>query len=255
MADENDNRGTVDTLWMKRHSLVTRLWHWSNLACLVILLMSGLMIFNAHPRLYWGEFGANPDPAWLQIGQMGDGGGVSIGTRSFDTTGYLGQWEAGGKTYNYAFPTWITMPGTYDLAGARHWHLSLAWIFVALTVLYTVWCLVSGHIRRYLPGALGGWTCYSAPQSLSYLVVYYVGFPLMILSGWAMSPALAAAHPWILDILGGRQTARSIHFIVTFALVAFVFVHVFALLLKEPWNRLRCMFTGRLKQHRKEPAE
>ena len=75
---------------VKRHRLSTRLWHWINAGTLVIMLGSGLMIFNAHPRLYWGQYGANPDPTWLEIGSEDDEGYLRIGDLSIETTGFLG---------------------------------------------------------------------------------------------------------------------------------------------------------------------
>ena len=62
-----------------RHRLPTRIWHWVNVVAFVVLLMSGLMIFNAHPRLYWGQYGANSDPAWLEIGSAEDRGYLRVG--------------------------------------------------------------------------------------------------------------------------------------------------------------------------------
>src|SRR3954465_13425057 len=86
-----------------RHRLPTRLWHWVNALTVFVMLMSGMMIFNAHPRLYWGDYGANPDHAWLVI----------HGTRDAP-----------------AFPGWATIPTSYDLAGARSWHFLFAWLLV-----------------------------------------------------------------------------------------------------------------------------
>jgi thiosulfate reductase cytochrome b subunit len=105
-----------------RHRLSTRLWHWTNVVAFFVLLMSGLMIFNAHPRLYWGQYGANPDPAWLEIGSTGERGFVRIGDWSFATTGVLGLWEGpNGQLQRRAFPSWATIPSSYSLAGSRRW--------------------------------------------------------------------------------------------------------------------------------------
>jgi hypothetical protein len=109
-----------------RHRLPTRIWHWLNAAVILVMLMSGLMIFNAHPRLYWGQYGANPDPSWLQIGNSGEQGFVRMGNHTFRSTGFLGVWGGPGDQSVYtAFPGWLTIPSTYDLALARHWHLTL----------------------------------------------------------------------------------------------------------------------------------
>ncbi len=256
---------------VRRHRISTRLWHWVNAATLVVMLMSGLMIFNAHPRLYWGQYGANPDPAWLEIGGSDAGGYLRVGTLTLATTGVLGVWEdANGQTQRRAFPGWATIPSDYSLAGARRWHLSFAWLFAAGIVAYGLWSLANGHLRRdLLPGRAelaprSLWRevrhharldfprgeaarRYNSLQKLSYLAVILVLLPLMILTGLAMSPAMAASWPWLLDVFGGRQSARSLHFIAAWLLVAFVVLHVLMVLLAGPWNELRSMITGRYR--------
>ena len=97
-----------------RHRLSTRLWHWTNVVALVVMLMSGLMIFNAHPRLYWGGYGADMDHAWLQIGANDGGGYLRVGDLVLGTTGVLGEWSDGGGVHHRAFPSWATLPSGYD---------------------------------------------------------------------------------------------------------------------------------------------
>src|ERR1700712_5463591 len=122
-----------------RHRLVTRLWHWYNVVVVFVMLMSGLMIFNAHPRLYWGKYGANPDHAWLQIGAEGDKGYLRVGDLSLTTTGVLGRWTDGtGEVRNRAFPYWATLPQSYNLALARRWHLTFAWVFAVGIAAYLI---------------------------------------------------------------------------------------------------------------------
>src|SRR5687768_7907499 len=122
---------------VKRHRLSTRLWHWVNALALIVMLMSGLMIFNAHPRLYWGEYGANYDRAWLAIGVRDDRGVLVIGERRIDTTGVLGLWtDAEGVEQRRAFPGWVTIPSSYSLADARLWHLFFAWVLVTAAIGY-----------------------------------------------------------------------------------------------------------------------
>ena len=117
---------------VRRHRLSTRLWHWINAATLAIMLMSGLMIFNAHPRLYWGQYGANFDAAWLEIGHRGDAGMVRIGGLVLHTSGLFGtSRDALGVVHAVAFPGWLTIPSTYSLADARLWHLAFAWVLAA----------------------------------------------------------------------------------------------------------------------------
>src|SRR5215470_3443933 len=106
-----------------RHSVATRILHWLNALCVVLVLMSGLQILNAHPRLYWGEYGANTDPAFIQFP------------------------HAPGEK---AFPSWATIPGWQDLAGGRRWHFFFAWILVFNSALYMLVSFVGGHIRRDL---------------------------------------------------------------------------------------------------------
>lgn len=254
--------------FVRRHNLSTRLWHWISAAIMTVMLMSGLMIFNAHPRLYWGSYGANPDPAWLEIGATQTAGYLRIGGTEFDTTGVLG--VSKGKfrpVVKRAFPEWSTLPANYDLAVARRWHLSFAWFFAVGTMVFGIWSLINGHVRRDLlphkseisfmhfcrqcqhhimfrrpTGAEA--RNYNILQKLSYLGVSGVLIPTLILSGLTMSPWINAVLPWLLDLFGGRQSARSIHFISAFAVVLFVVIHLIMVLLNGPFNEIRSMITG-----------
>ncbi len=263
-----------------RHRLPTRVWHWVNAVTLLILLMSGLMIFNAHPRLYWGEYGANFDRAWLVIGSTADSGYLRVGDWRIDTTGVLGRWtDAEGVQKTWAFPGWATIPTSYSLADGRRWHLLFAWVLSIGLTLYMLWTLVSGHLRKDLHVRRAEWSPrhiwhdireharlrfprgqaaarYGILQKLSYIGVIFVALPLMIATGLTMSPGMNAAWPWLLDVFGGRQSARSIHFIAAWALVAFFLVHIAMVLLAGPVNELRSMITGwfRLPPEREEGA-
>jgi thiosulfate reductase cytochrome b subunit len=260
-----------------RHRLSTRLWHWTNALVFFVMLMSGLMIFNAHPRLYWGQYGANPDPAWLEIGSAGERGFLRVGELTLTTTGVLGLWQgANGQMLRRAFPSWATIPSYYSLAGARLWHLTFAWLFVAGIVLYGLWSSVNGHLRRDLaprpaelrPGHL--WhevrqhatlnfprgeaaRNYNTLQKLAYLGVLVVLIPAVVLAGLAMSPQMDAAWPWLLDLFGGRQSARSVHFIAAFLLVLFVLVHLAMVALAGPFNEICSMITGRYRLPPEKP--
>lgn len=254
---------------VRRHRLSTRIWHWVNAATLVVMLMSGLMIFNAHPRLYWGEYGANADPAWLTIGANGSGQGVvQIGGATFETTGLLGVWtDEEGVVRHRAFPGWATIPSRYNLADARIWHLAFAWVVAVGLLIYLLLSLANGHIRRDLHVTGREWSPahiwhdikahmrlrfpageaalrYNVLQKLSYAGVLFGLLPLIIATGLAMSPAMDAAWPWLTQLLGGRQSARSLHFIAAFALVCFVMVHLAMVLLAGPFNEVRSMITG-----------
>ncbi|WP_447929753.1 cytochrome b/b6 domain-containing protein [Sphingopyxis fribergensis] len=263
-----------------RHRLPARIWHWVNAATLLILLMSGLMIFNAHPRLYWGEYGANFDRAWLVIGSTPDSGYLRIGDYRIETTGVLGRWiDAAGTEKTWAFPGWATIPTSYSLADGRRWHLFFAWILSIGLTLYMLWMLLGGHLRKDLHVRRAEWSPrhiwhdvkeharlrfprgeaaarYGILQKLSYIGVIFVALPLMIATGLTMSPGMNAAWPWLLDVFGGRQSARSIHFITAWALVAFFLVHIAMVLLAGPINEVRSMVTGwfRLPPERKEGA-
>ena len=256
---------------VKRHRLSTRLWHWINAGTLVIMLMSGLMIFNAHPRLYWGQYGANADPSWLEIGSEEDKGYLRVGDLTIGTTGFLGVQALGdGQVRKRPFPPWATIPSDYNLALARRWHLTFAWVFAAGIVAYGLWSLANGHIRRDLlprrdelrpqhvwqdikdhamlkfpkgPAALN----YNILQKASYLGVIAVLIPTMVLTGLTMSPSMVATWPWLLDLFGGRQSARSIHFVLAALLVLFVIVHLVMVVLAGPFNEVRSMITGRFR--------
>ena len=222
-----------------RHRLSTRVWHWINAVTVFVMLMSGLMILNAHPRLYWGKFGANFDRAWLDLGSR-------------------------------PFPGWATIPSTYNLAAARRWHLAFAWVLVAGLLAFLAVSLWNRHVQRDL--APSGdqlkprhiWhdireharlrfptgeaaLRYNVLQKFSYVAVIFVFLPLMILTGLAMSPAIDAAWPWLLDLFGGRQSARSMHFLTAAALLSFIVVHLAMVVLAGPFNEVRSMITGRYR--------
>jgi thiosulfate reductase cytochrome b subunit len=193
-------------------------------------------------------------------------GVTNIGGHAFATDGVLGASRAGGATRERAFPSWATIPGPQYLAVARNWHLFFAWIFVINGVAYLGYTLASGHLRRDLvPTAPelrgigrslrdhlllrhpGGEEAkrYNVLQILAYLVVIFVLLPLIVVAGLAMSPRMDTLFGagWV-DWLGGRQSARTLHFIAAFSLLGFVLVHVFEVVVTGLWNNLRSMITG-----------
>ena len=233
MADSGVS--TESTRGLYRHRVPTRLWHWINVLAVFVMIGSGLMISNAHPHLYWGEYGANYDPSW------------------FDPP---------------RFPGWITIPSDYNLAMARRWQLTSGLLLAFNLLVFMIWSVLNGHVARDLrirlhevaPSHL--WsdikahlrlrfhdperpTAYNILQKLSYVGVVFVALPLLILTGLTLSPAMDAAWPWLLDLFGGRQSARSIHFITCWLVMAFIVVHVLLVLLAGPVNEMRSMITGR----------
>jgi thiosulfate reductase cytochrome b subunit len=261
-------------LLVTRHALITRLTHWINLICVTILLMSGLQIFNAHPALYLGQAGADSSKAIFEIGakEQADAppaGFVRIGQTAFDSTGFLGvSRNLSGELSERGFPRWATLPSWRDLALGRRWHFFFAWAFAANLLIYLVASLVSGHFWRDLllkrselrPRALladlgdhlrlkfprgKAALRYNPLQKLTYLFVIAVLLPAMVLTGLAMSPGMDAIFPWLVAIFGGRQSARTVHFVSASLIVLFVLVHVVMVVLAGPLNELRSMITGR----------
>jgi thiosulfate reductase cytochrome b subunit len=219
-----------------RHTRIVRIAHWINAVCFLLLLLSGLQIFNAHPMLYWGQAGANFDQPWLSI--------------------------PGG------FPDLLTLPTHRDLGAGRNWHFFFAWALVLNGLLYIAFGLVNRHFARDIlprkdelkpdhlweevvhhaqfkritgPAAKR----YNTLQKLAYVAVIFVLFPLIVLTGLTMSPGFNAIAPIFLDIFGGRQSARSLHFIAANLLVAFLVIHLVEVVVAGAWNEIRSMITGR----------
>jgi Ni/Fe-hydrogenase b-type cytochrome subunit len=246
-----------------RHRWPVRLWHWVNALSVFVMLMSGLMIFNAHPMLYWGRYGANHDHSWLAITP----GHLRVGPLTVPTPGLLGTSPGGRFT---AFPPLVTIPSHYDLAGARQWHLAFAWLLVVPGLAYLAWALARRHVQRDLwptaaelrPAHL--WhdvkqharlrfptgeaaARYNILQKLAYCGVILVAIPGAVLTGLTLSPGMDAAWPWLLELFGGRQSARSIHFLCAAALATFIIIHIAMVVLAGPLNELRSMVTGRYR--------
>jgi len=253
-----------------RHSSAVRLTHWVNALVLLVLLMSGLQIFNAHPALYLGAKSDFDSPVLaMRPMQQGDKvyGVTTVLGLDFDTTGVLGLAGDAGSGYDVrGFPWWATLPGQRNLAIGRRWHFFFAWLFLLNGLAYLLWSLGSGHFRRDLAPSgkelkhIGASISeharlkfpkgeeaksYNVLQKLAYLSVALILLPLMLLTGLAMSPGMDAAFPVLLDMFGGRQSARTIHFISASFIVIFVVVHLVMVLISGVWNNLRSMITGR----------
>jgi thiosulfate reductase cytochrome b subunit len=217
-----------------RHRAPLRWMHWINLACLLALLGSGLQVFNAHPALYWGETSDFAHPLLAIAG----------------------------------FPDWATIPGYQSLALGRRWHFFFAWLWVINGTCYLAWSLASRHLHddlamrrrdwRAIPRSIGEHLRFRHPvgdealrynplQKLAYLGVVFVLAPLAILTGLSMSPQLDSLFGWWLALVGGRQSARSIHFAVMALFVLFVVVHVLMVVYAGPINEMRSMLSGRFR--------
>lgn len=245
-----------------RQRLLTRITHWVWAACLFFLMLTGLQIFNAFPSLHIGqESGVEYHNAIISIGAVEVGGelrGVTmvLGAR-FDTTGVLG--VSGGDVR--AIPAALTIPSYQSLATGRVIHFFFAWVLVGTLLVWLVASALNRHLRqlvptladlRALPRDLADHARlrfhhgaeYGVLQKLAYASVLFLALPLMILTGLSMSPGFNAAAPWLLDLFGGRQTARTLHFLIMIALVGFLVVHMAMILLAGPLNEMRSILTG-----------
>jgi len=262
---------------VKRHRISTRLWHWLNAFTIFTMIGSGLMIFNAHPHLYWGNYGTNYwsvgtrfyEHPWLEIVNHGAQGELIIGSLHINTTGVL------GVSRFEAFPGWMTLPGSYSLAIARRWHLFFAWVLVLPWVAYLLVSFLNRHIQHDLaptsdelkPKAIwqdiidhaklkfptgAAALHHNFLQKLAYLSVLFAFIPTMILSGLTLSPGMTAAWPWLLWLMGGRASARSVHFICMSLIVGFIVVHLALVIVVGPYNEIRSMITGKFRLPREK---
>jgi len=231
-----------------RHSALVRVTHWIITLCFFALFVTGVEILISHPRFYWGETGTVLTTPMFQL--------PIPSSRPLVPTGY-----------GYVLP---------DQNGwSRALHFEAAWIAVLTGLLYAISSLLTGHFRKdllpskadlYLGALLASFakpfrferpseaeaSSYNMLQRITYLFVIFVLFPLVIWSGLAMSLSFASALPWSVTLLGGRQSARTIHFFVSLALVLFLLVHVAMVCLAGFRSRTGAMITGRLgtrKEH------
>jgi thiosulfate reductase cytochrome b subunit len=247
-----------------RHDLVPRILHWLNALLITVALMTGLQILNAHPQLYWGESGNDSKQAVLEIYplSLADGsvaGRLRIGNHVFATTGVLGvSADAEGGPEFHAFPAWATIPGRLDLASGRKWHFIVAWLLVFSSSVFLMATARSGHLRREIlprPNDLAparllgdvrkhllmrlepdkGGVHYNPLQKLAYSIVILLLGPLLLATGLTMSPGLDAAWPWLPELFGGRQSARTLHFV----------IHIIMVAVSNPVEQIRAMITGR----------
>jgi thiosulfate reductase cytochrome b subunit len=219
---------------------VVRVTHWLTFVAFIALVVTGGLIVISHPRFYWGEVGnVNTKPLFV----------IPIpSSRSTVPNGYK-----------------FEMPD--ENGWSRYLHFEAAWVLVLAGLVYGIYGLWSGHFLRDLIPARRDWNwrayrdrvgrylrrappevaeerSYNVLQRTAYVVVIFGLFPLMIWTGLAMSPSFTAAFPWTVELLGGRQSARTLHFFVTWLLVLFVFVHVAMVAMSGFWSRVRGMITG-----------
>jgi thiosulfate reductase cytochrome b subunit len=224
-----------------RHTLLVRVTHWLTVLSFVALLVTGLEIVVSHPRFYWGETG-------------------NVNMRPLFTIPIPSSRDTVPTGYGYVMP---------DQNGwSRYLHFESAWVLVLTALVYGVAGFLNGHFRRNLvPRAgersirahlqrIGQYLRRTAPgidetnsynvlQRTTYLVVIFLVFPLVIWTGLALSPSFDSAFPATVNLLGGRQSARTLHFFLTWALVLFFLIHVTMIAVSGFWKRMRGMITGR----------
>ena len=248
-----------------RHRLPVRISHWLNVPFLIILIMSGLQIFNAHPALYWGDR-SDHDQALLSIRSVQTESGALKGITTIlghqlETTGVLGY----SNGMRRAFPDWATIPSAKWLAMGRQWHLFFAWLFVSNGLVFTAYAFASRHATRDLAPTrkdlrsigrsikehlilrhpTGDATKrYNVLQKLTYAAVLFILGPLIVFTGLAMSPTIDTVFPSLVAMLGGRQAARTIHFVACFSFVGFILIHIIHVILTGFVNNIRSMVTG-----------
>jgi len=230
-----------DTTVPSRHSALVRITHWIATLCFLALLVSGIEILISHPRFYWGETGNVLTQPLFKL--------PIPSSRNLVPTGY-----------GYVLP---------DQNGwSRYLHFQAAWLVIFTGLLYVIFGFFTGHFRKNLlpAGTDLSWSAlskaianhlrferpsaaeagsYNVLQRLTYLFVIFVLFPLVIWTGLAMSPAFVSAVPATVNLLGGQQSARTLHFFVSLFLVLFLLVHVVMVFIAGFRSRMRAMITGR----------
>lgn len=260
---------TETPLRLYRHTRFVRLWHWTTAVAIVIAILSGLLILNVHPRLYLGEVGNEHTAAWIELKKVSPPGApmkteLKIGSMVIDTSGYLGADLAVGEaTYFTIFPP----PEDLEFGGTRKWHFLAGWMLALTWLAYVAGLLSSSRLRRKIlpeakelrPANLAGDLMrhltfkrasgesarhYNTLQKITYSAVIVVLIPLVILSGLTMSHTVTALFPELFTLFGGRQSARTIHFLSMTIVVAFIAVHLVQAVIAGFWPLLKSMLTG-----------
>lgn len=188
-----------------RHSVLVRVTHWINSVSFIALIVSGVAILIAHPRLYWGETGTVGMPSLFDL----------------------------------------PIPFVFGHSGwGRYLHFLAAWICVLNGLVYAVSGFLTQHFRKHLVTRHSAEDSYQPLQRLAYTVVIFVLFPVIIVTGLAMSPAVTSVIPALVEVFGGHQSARTIHFCAANFLVLFFLLHVGMVSLAGFVNPVRAMITG-----------
>jgi thiosulfate reductase cytochrome b subunit len=258
-----------------RHPLSVRLWHWLTAVAVGGLLFTGFNIFNVHPRLYWGEVGNAHTQPIIAIESSEVGGPnpathpaptvLRLGSHRWNVTGHVGVALDAGEDGLY-FEI-VNTPASWHFGGNRAWHFVFAWLLFLAWACYSLYLLLAGRLRRTLLPSSRQLTAraigqdlwdhlrlrssrgeaarhYNLLQKLSYLLILFVAFPLMILTGLTMSNAVTARYPELYALFGGRQSARTLHALCAFALCLFILVHIVQLFVAGFFNEVRSMITG-----------
>jgi thiosulfate reductase cytochrome b subunit len=232
-----------------RHSAVVRITHWLTTLCVFALLLSGIEITISHPRFYWGETGNVMTPSLFNL--------PIPASRPWVQTGY-----------GFVLP---------DQNGwSRSLHFEAAWVVILTGLVYIIFSLLGRHLRDdLLPAGAGlrwralskdilnhlrfqrpdegeAWS-YNILQQITYLLVIFVLFPVAIWTGLAMSPAIVSVFPTLVNVLGGHQSARTIHFFVTVLLVLFLLIHIVMVWRAGFRNRMLAMIISHTASRRENP--
>jgi len=254
-----------------RHPLPVRLWHWLTVLGVALSLLTGLLIFNIHPNLYWGEDGHAGMPTILSLSASGVDTKVprydlQVGAHHWDVTGKIGAIDIeGSDVYVLIGAPWKD----FQFGATRTWHFLSAWLLTGAVVGYAFYLMLSGRLLRVLlPSArelswrnlaqeiwshmqfkrpIGAATKpYNVLQKLSYVLVIFLLIPTLILSGLTLSNTVTAVFPDLFSLFGGRQSARSMHFFAAMIMVLFIVVHLVQVFVVGFFSSTRSIITGRM---------
>ncbi len=257
-----------------RHPLAVRLWHWTGATAIIGLLATGLLIFNIHPRLYWGEVGNAYLPAAFAIeSPQAESAGplptpvpfvLRLGVHTLDVTGWVGSVLEAGSDGRYFLI--FNTPESWHFGALRGWHFACAWLLVLAGLAYAAWLLRRAHWRRLLPDAdqltraallrelrdhlrlrpaADAERRYNLLQKIAYLILYCGLLPLMVLSGLTMSNGVTARLPQLFTLFGGRESARTLHAIGAALILLFIIVHLVEVFAGGLMRTLTPILTGR----------